>query len=422
MKDNRMSNLKFGFVLVIMICIIVGCQPEQDDTLPTLVDLNATNEAVAISATETAIAPTATSLRPTLPPTFTPTVELLPSETPLPTLDPNVSPTPEGYNEAGTIYYNYNGDSIARVFPDGTGNEIIMTFGVDQPITDLTASPDGRLLAFVAPAGGSAREVWVTNRDGSYLQQVSCLGYNSVTSPSFAPDSNRIAFFAAPLATTDKALYVADFAGSNDCPTGNNQQLLFPVSTTFTGDIAWNSSQTMIYYNAGGTFIYDFGTRASYVITRTTGFSSDFGATYDYDSNQFAYLQYRRDLTTGIEGGSVIVIDDADTFRAEYEINRQDVYAHDVAFGEDNESVIYVTRDEIVSYEYTTTSRFTIRDELANPLFDLAPNQRDYIYTDIDPETGVVQIYRSNRIDQRELEQVTSNPEGQIISILWLGG
>ena len=422
MKDNRMSNLKYGIILVILASLIAGCEPEQDEPLPTMVDLDATNAVVAANATETAIAPTATSLRPTLPATFTPTPDLLPPETPLPTVDPNVSPTPEGYNEDGTIYYNYNGDSIARVLPDGSLNEIILTFGVDQLITDITASPNGELIAFVGPAGGSAREVWVTNRDGSYLQQVSCLGYNEVRSPSFAPDSNRIAFFAAPLATTNMALYVADFIGSNDCPTGNNQQLLFPMSTTLTGDIAWNSTQDLVYYNAAGTYVYDFGSQASYIISRGAGFGSDFSAVYDYDSDQFVYLRFVRNLTTGETGGDVVLIEDANTFRAEYEFEPLEVYAIDVEFGEDNESIIYATSDEIIVYEYPTTTRFTIADGLSDPLFTFAPNKEDFVYTDIDQDTGVVQLYRANRIDRRDTEQITFNPEGSILDVLWLEG
>jgi len=422
MKDNRMSNLKYGILLVILATLIAGCETEQDAPLPTLVDLDATNEVLAVNATETAIAPTATSLRPTLPPTFTPTPDLLPSETPLPTVDPNVSPTPVGFSEDGTIYYNYNGDSIARVSPDGIFNEIILTFGVDQPITDITASPDGELIAFVGPAGGSAREVWVTNRDGSYLQQVSCLGYNEVRSPSFAPDSNRIAFFAAPLATTNMALYVADFVGSNDCPTGNNQQVLFPVSTTLTGEIAWNSAQDLVYYNAEGTFVYDFGSQASYIISRGAGFGSDFNAIYDNDSDQFAYLRYIRDLTTGETGGNVILIEDANSFRAEYEFDPLDVYAIDLEFGEDNESIIYATSDEIIVYEYPTTTRFTIKDGLSDPRFAFAPDNENFVYTDIDQDTGVIQLFRANRIDRRDVEQITFNPDGDILDVLWLEG
>ena len=426
-----MSNLKYGVLLLISLTIFTGCQQEQDTALPTLVDLDATNQAVdatnealAIGLTETALAPTATSLRPTLPPEYTATPDVLPSETPIPTLDPNISPTPQGYRKDGTIYYNYNGDTIARVFPDGTGNEIILTFGVDQPITDITASPNGELIAFVAPAGGSAREVWVTNRDGSYLQQVSCLGYGEVRSPSFAPDSNRIAFFAAPLATTNMALYVADFVGSNDCPTGNNQRVLFPVSTTLTGDIAWNASQDLVYYNAGGTYIYDFASQSSYIVSLETGFGSDFGATFDLDSNQFMYMRLDRDLTTGEQGGAIVVINDADDFRAEYEINPLNVVglAQDIAFGKDNESIIYATKNGIYVYELQTTTRFTLRDGLTNPFFEFAPNQQAFVYTDVDPDSGVVQLFIGDQFDPRKKTQITFNPEGDIIDVLWLDG
>lgn len=419
-----MSNLRYG-IPIILILILVACQPEEE-ILPTLVDLEATNQAQAIIQTEaaiaqeeTALAPTATSLRPTLPPTFTPTPDIEPL---LPTINPAITSTPEGYSRDGTIYYNYNGDSIARIFPDGTGNEIILTFGVDQPITDLTASPDGELLAFVAASSGSAREVWVTNRDGSYLQQVSCLGFGEVRSPSFAPDSNRIAFFAAPLATTEMALYVVDFIGSNDCPTGNNQQILFPLSTTLTGDIAWNASSDMIYYNAAGTYVYDFATQAVYVISGEAGFASDFAANYHIPTNQMAYLRYQRNLSTGEEGGSLIVIDDADDFRAEYVLNELSILAFQLDWGKNGESLLYATKDSIISYDLGRRSTIVLKEGLSNPLLAYAPNREVFVYTAIDPETNVIQLYRRNRIDSREEAKITNNPEGHITSVLWLEG
>lgn len=411
-----------------MMIALAGCQTA-DEPLPTIVDLNATNEALAIdqtaaaiALTKTAIAPTATSLRPTLPPTFTPTPDLPPTNTLVPTLDPNMSPTPEDFNKDGTIYYNYNGDSIARILPDGSLNEIIITFGVDQPITDLTASPDGRLLAFVAPSAGSAREVWVSNRDGSYLQRVSCLGFGEVRKPTFAPDSNRIAFFAAPLATTEMLLYVADFAGSNDCPTGNNQQQLFPVATITTGDITWNASSDMIYYNAGGTYVYDFGSKASYIISGETGFGSDNGLTYNIETNRVAYLRYTRDLTTGEQGGSIIVIDDADDFRAEYIIQPVKVFAQSLGWIGDNESLLFTTNDEIILYDPTINNQSTLQQGLSNPLAIFAPNFTNYVYTKNDPDTNVMQLHTANRLNQRDIRQLTFNPEGTINSILWLEG
>lgn len=423
-----MINLKYWTILIIMITALVGCQTDTEP-LPTMVDLEATNQAlavdqtaVALAQTETALAPTATSAIPTLPPTFTDTPELTPTDTPIPTLDPNISPTPEGFNKDGTIYYTYNGDSIARILPDGSLNEIIVTFGIDQPITDLTASPDGRLLAFVAPGAGSAREVWVSNRDGSYLQKVSCLGYGEVRKPTFAPDSNRIAFFAAPLATTEMSLYVADFAGSNDCPTGNNQQELATMTNTLTGSIAWNASGTLIYYNAGGTYVYEFATSSSYTISGDAGFGSDFGLTYNMDTNQLAYLRFKRNLTTGETGGEIILIDDANTYRGNYTINPIVVFAQSLRWTRDNKTLLFTTRDKIITYNPVTSNQITLQQGLASPIAVFSPNVNDYVYAKVDPDTGVLQLHIANRLDQRKQRQLTFNPEGTIQSVLWLEG
>lgn len=422
MKDKRMHNLKYLIYLIVVTALLVGCQPAADEPLPTQIDLNATNQALNVSQTETAAAPTATSSIPTLPPTFTPTVDVPPTETPIPTLDPNISPTPVGFRKDGTLYYIYNGDSIARVFPDGTLNEIIVTFGIDQPITDLTASPNGELLAFVAPSSGSAREVWVTNRDGSYLQQVSCLGFGEARSPAFAPDSNRIAFFAAPLATDNMRLYVADFAGSNDCPTGNNQQQLLALEATTTGEIAWNASANMIYYGAKGTHVYDFSTIQTYVLSATAGFGADFGVRYNLGTDQLLYLRLLRDLSTGEQGGAIVLIDEADTRKETYTIDPIRAFAHDVEWWQNEEAMLYATGTEITYFDFRSNRRIVLQQGLEDPQIAIGPRNLNYAYTFVEPNTLVTQISIADKFEAGDMNQVTINPEGTIENLLWLAG
>jgi hypothetical protein len=88
----------------------------------------------------------------TLPPTWTP----IPSSTPLPTDTPR--PVEDVSPNLGTIYYIYNGDSVIAVAVDGSRQEFILNFAT---ISYLTPSPDGELLAFIAPGSGSAYEVWI---------------------------------------------------------------------------------------------------------------------------------------------------------------------------------------------------------------------------------------------------------------------
>lgn len=422
MKDNSMHGVIKWMVFLGLVMALVGCQQAGEEPLPTQIDLEATNAVLAVQQTETAVAPTATSLRPTLPPTFTPTVEISPTATLAPTRDPAITDTPEGFNEEGTIYYIYNGDSIARLSSDGLVNEIIITFGVDQPILDLTASPDGRLLAFVAEGAGSAREVWVSNRDGSYLQKVSCLGYAEVRNPVFSADNNRLAFFAAPLPTTNKSLYVAGFAGSNDCPTGNNQQEIVALPSITAGDIAWDSSGQLVYYNDGGTFAYDFASNNAYKITGDTGFGSDFALNYNYETDQLAYLKRTKDLVTGESGGALVILEDADTIQPNADLDPLNFYAQSLQWASDNHSLLYTTENDIYLYDTDTRTRYSLVENLAvMPSVSFDPDTENFAYTDFDPVTQVFQIYKQNRRTDDRV-QLTFNPEGTISDVLWLAG
>ena len=150
--------------LLIVICA-AACQPQAaSQVLPTVMGADS-----PIAAAPTATVPLPTNQAPTLPATWTPSPEptLIPSDTP--------SPTPEAKTEgSGHLFYIFNGDSVVRLAADGTSEELIL---VGNAPADLELSPDGTLLAYTAQGSGSAREVYVSNLDGTYTQQVSCLGF-----------------------------------------------------------------------------------------------------------------------------------------------------------------------------------------------------------------------------------------------------
>ena len=70
-------------------------------------------------------------------------------------------------------------------------------------------SPDGSRIAFVSLRSG-APEVWVAERDGSGLQQVTALGATGVLMGGWSPDGTRIAFEAAVAGNSDVYLVGAD--------------------------------------------------------------------------------------------------------------------------------------------------------------------------------------------------------------------
>ena len=70
-------------------------------------------------------------------------------------------------------------------------------------------SPDGSRIAFASLRSG-ATEVWVAERDGSGLQQVTSLGAVGVLIGGWSPDGTRIAFEAAVAGNSDVYLVGAD--------------------------------------------------------------------------------------------------------------------------------------------------------------------------------------------------------------------
>jgi Tol biopolymer transport system component len=70
-------------------------------------------------------------------------------------------------------------------------------------------SPDGSRIAFASLRSGTA-EIWVAERDGSALQQITSLGATGVMLGDWSPDGTRIVFEAALDGNTDVYLVGAD--------------------------------------------------------------------------------------------------------------------------------------------------------------------------------------------------------------------
>jgi Tol biopolymer transport system component len=70
-------------------------------------------------------------------------------------------------------------------------------------------SPDGRHIAFASSRSG-AQEMWMAERDGSGLRQVTALGAVGLMLGQWSPDGTQIAFEAAVAGNTDVYLVGAD--------------------------------------------------------------------------------------------------------------------------------------------------------------------------------------------------------------------
>lgn len=421
-----------GLLLLILIGLLTACQSA--DPLPTQIQLD---QAVAspsvadtsspsedmtpsvVSATQTATPrPTRSS---NLPPTFTPT----PSETPDAVAVTDLpSPTPQGYNQRGLIYYLYNGDSVAQVNGDGTNNDIFLTFGVGLPLSDLRLAPDESLLSFVAPGGGSAREVYVSTLDGSYVQQVSCLGYSQVLAPIWTPDSQSLTFYAAQLPTSSGNIFSANVAGSGNCPQDNNQRILLEIQSPDYRDAAYNLPGTYLFYAGGGLPVYalDMSTLDRSVLVHDLGFGPNFRVAHHPTENRLAVLMTQFDRETGERPGALVLVNDTltlpeDGIRSEgvnyaaRDIRWSPQGTYLLVVSEDN---LYYLEDQRVNVVFDTPLDATTAPEDA--VFSFDETQIAYTMRDAN---GVEQIFVYD-LAAGTTTQLTFNPEGTIEDLLWI--
>lgn len=258
------SFLRMAFLMV----LLAACQPS-DTVLPTVASISEIRTGDA--STPSAIpSPVSTQRSLVLPPTFTPTV--LPTTepaTPQPTR-PATDPTPAP--ASGTLYYLRDQQMVMAQPLDGSAARVVRDFGFGAAVTDMMLSPDEQLLAVVAPAA-DAYEVYVLSLDGSYLQQVSCLGLSVVRLPAWTPDSTTLTWYAASSPDDPGNIYRATLAGSGRCPADNQQAVLVRMpSATFAG-MVWNlSGDTLLYTRDDNLNEFDPITQATTVLAYGSGY------------------------------------------------------------------------------------------------------------------------------------------------------
>ena len=426
----RIPIVIIGLALVMTACQSLG----QDARLPTVFNLGGTQteivattviqtEVAAAEATSNAPTPIPTRSGPTLPPTFTATVPLTLTPT-----DPASAPTvtPVGYHPDGHIYYIFNGDSIASLAADGTSEELILLGG---PFTDLTASPDGELLAFVAPGAGSGREVFVASRDGTYLQQISCLGFPEVDGPVWRPDGEALAFTAAPSLGGPRTIYIAGVAGSNDCPAGNNQRVLVQLSSTIVDDLAWDSTGDRIFFSNGPVFGADVsgGNPVSIQtltgMTRPTGFGPDHALIHHPSENRLFYLRSVRDIETGLVGGTLHEIPTDSLDEQPFSTPVGEFFAQHLVWSRDGRYLIIGTGNAIVVFNPEFRSAVELLHGLTyEPRPVLSPDSEQVAYINGGEDNpAVAQIFVVSRLGG-EPEQITFHEEGVIRDMVWIEG
>lgn len=411
---------RWSVLLLIVMMLAAACGGRQEEVaLPTRVDLDALATVQALTAQPTA---TPTRSAPTLPPTWTAT----PSPTMTPTNPAHLpTPTPEGFIESGIIFYIYNGDSIVRMNGDGSNSQLIATFGVGLAISDLTLSRDGTLLAFVGPGSGSAREVYVINTDGTYFQQVSCLGFADVRRPRWSPDGAQLAFIAAQSETTPRGLYVASLAGSGNCPQDNQQRLVYAARGLALRDLIWDIDGSRIFFSDDAIFMLNLTSgRPSPALTQTLGFGADFNLAFDpQDPATLTYLRAVRDPRTDLTGGSLFRIEIWDTSQMPTPEQISAPLAESFHWNWDGSFMLVSTRTSIALYERRlNTTRSLIPNLQIPPAAIFGPDGETFAYVGVDPANPAAQqVFVTSRRNVRPVA-ITNHAEGTVSDLIWRVG
>ena len=416
---------------LIMLCLLLfslaACQAS-GDALPTLVSLSdfnvtETQQAAEIFAEQTATAPTATPTRvgpPTLPPTFTPTPETADSAAEAESAD--IAPSaPEVAYGGSQIYYIYNGDSVALAISGDGFNDIVITFGVGQPIRDLRPSPDSRQFAFVAPGPGSARDVYISARNGDQIQRISCLGFSDVRHPVWSPDGQSLAFYGAPTELAPGAIYVAQVEGSAQCPAGNNQRLLVDLGASEMRGMTFNRDGSVLFFAGGDPSIraVDIASGNVVIATYVSGFGPDSRPVQNPVNDRIMYIRPTR-LTDGTTGGGLAFIDDSSQLPNEPFSSGVSPYnALDLRWAPDGQQFMMMTQDNVLFTEGNNTSvRPVSSTPLQQPAAAYSPDGRALAFTQLD-EAGVLNVFVYDRA-VRQMTRITQNEEGSIADLWWL--
>ncbi len=402
------------WLMLISLVLLAACQttpPAADIVPPTLIDLNAI--ATGDAATATAAAPPPL---PTLPPTWTPT--------PPAVLEPTASQvavTPTSSSGEGTLFFIYNGDSIARLAPDGSREELIVVGGAPA---DLTAAPDGSLLAYTAQGSGSAREVFVSSPDGTYVQAVSCLGFARVLKPAWSFDSRTLAFAASQTADGPLGLYTANVVGSGQCPGGNNQRQVAQLEANQLTGLAWSPAGTWLFASHGAISAFNVVDGTAYPdLLAATGSGPNLSPVHSPTDDLLTYLKSDYNSRTGAIGGTLYTIRTGNLQPPVQELRGAQLLARSAAYSRDGRYLLVATEREVwVQDERTGSSLPIVQASSFYPQPVFSPDAEWVAFVDGGRAALTIpQVYIVRRTGANPTP-VTAHQEGTISDLTWSAG
>lgn len=396
------------FLALLLTVWAAACQPQapsSNQALPTVMDASAPTASPTLLPTDQA---------PTLPATWTPSPEptLIPSDTPTPTTEAKTQ-------GSGHIFYVFNGDSVVRLSADGVSEELIL---VGNAPADLSLSPDGTLLAYTAEGSGSAREVFVSNLDGTYTQQVSCLGFARTVDPTWSPDGKTLIFAASQTPNGTIGIYSATFAGSGGCPTDNHQHLLTQLGQTTAGEFSWSGDGVMVFFSSNALYGINMATEVLFPpLTQPTGYGPDFSPAHSPRSPQLLYLKTKFDDKTGIKSGAIYQINSAQIATPPLkELAGAPFQAQGLRWNADGDFLAVAgARDVWIQDQQSNTSVQIVTDANFYPQPVFSPDAALVAY--VDGAAGALtiqQIFIVGR-DGENKTQITFHKEGTISDLNW---
>ncbi|HRF94821.1 MAG TPA: hypothetical protein PLZ51_06500, partial [Aggregatilineales bacterium] len=298
---------------------------------------------------------------------------------------------------------------------------LIITFGVGRVINDLTLSPKGDIIAFVAPGNGSAREIWIANSTGTYLQQVSCLGFANIRNLAWSADGQVLGFTASQTEDSPMDIYTVGWQGANDCPVGNKQQLIIDRNSTNLGDLAFSADGGTLFFSDGQIYAVNL---SNFILmgplSVSIGFGNDFNLAYSPTTNVLAYLQDSGNPIQGIPAGNFIGLNVA-TFDTISTAFQERINVQKFVWKSDGTGVLQSLENRVVIAPVGGGASVTVESNaytFPNAVF--SPDETQVAYLDVDstapdiPQLFVVPI--TNGIPR----QITFVTEGKIGDFVWV--
>ena len=421
------TRLTARLCMLSIVVLLAACN-QSSQVVPTVIDLNviATTDA-STRAAETAVALNATATRdalstqnapPTLPPTWTP--EPVATEPPVqPT-----QPLPTVSVGSGTIYYIFNGDSIALLNPADKHEELILVGGAPA---DLVLSPDEQSLAFTRQVSDNVREVFVmplAAGDQQYTpRQLSCLGFARTLLPTWSADNLFITFAASENTNDPLGVYTADSKGQ--CPVGNHQRGLVQTQFKAMTGMVWSSDNKQIYFASGAVYAVDSVSGTLYPpVTQPTGYGPDSSPALRPNSTSLYYLKTERDEQTTLIGGVLAQVDTTQfgTFPLQ-ELRSTLLLSDRFQFSRDGELLIATgSQDALVQNMDVGSAVVVVKNAKFPPQAIFSSDAETIAYVDAGAGPNLIQqIWVVNRRGT-DRQQLTTHKEGTISNMNWAAG